>query len=126
MVEGKRALGRGNRQAGPGGKEGEWGGLLGRGEKGGWAAALGRAGEVGRRCWASAPRAGAKGAGPWVSGRRERETLGCWAAWAGLGPVGVLCFLFFLFFYFLFFCKLTQTSLNSNKLEFKLPSTQPK
>ena len=83
MVEGKRTLGRGNRQAGPGGKEGEWGGLLGRGEKGGWAAALGRAGEVGRRCWASAPRAGAKGAGPWGSGRREREKLGCWAAWAG-------------------------------------------
>ena len=59
MVEGKRTLGRGNRQAGPGGKEGERGGLLGRGEKGGWATALGRAGEVGRgegRRWAAVSR----------------------------------------------------------------------
>ena len=72
MVEGKQALGRGNRQAGPGWRGGP--ALLGQ-----------RTAGRGERCWAV-------GFGP-----KGRETLGCWAAWAGLGPVGVLCFLFFLF-----------------------------
>ena len=96
-----------------------------------WASALCWASAV---CWAEAHWAaglglGASGCASWAevgSGpREEKEGRGpdlC--HWAGLGLVGVLCFLFL--FYFLFFCKLTQTSLNSNKFEFKLPSTQPK
>jgi len=74
--------------------------------------------ETGPRGWASG-RAGVLAGPRWGAGRRPDL-----CHWAGLGLVGVLCFLFL--FYFLFFCKLTQTSLNSNKFEFKLPSTQPK
>ena len=102
MVEGKQALGRGNRQAGP-----DWRGgpvLLGQ-----------RTAGRGERCWAV-------GFGP--KGEGNAGLLGC-LGWFGSGWGFVFSFLFF-FFYFLFFCKLTQTSLNSNKLEFKLPSTQPK
>ena len=89
-----RAAARAGARGGPGRvTRGRPGSRLGRGS--GRARCAGElAGPV---CWASAPRAGAKGAGPWGSGRRERETLGCWAAWAGLGPVGVLCFLLFPF-----------------------------
>jgi len=50
-----------------------------------------------------------KGNGPW-----GKDGLGCF----GFGSSFQ--------FYFFFLCKLTQTSLNSNKFEFKLPSTHPK
>ena len=99
MVEGKQALGRGNRLAGPGWRGGP--ALLGQ-----------RTAGRGERCWAV-------GFGP--KGEGNAGLLGC-LGWFGSG----WGFVFSFFFYFLFFCKLTQTSLNSNKLEFKLPSTQPK
>ena len=58
---------------------------------------------------------GADWAGVGKSGPVRGAGLRLWGFWAP--------FLFLLLF---FFCKLTQTSLNSNKFEFTLPSTQPK
>ena len=80
------------------------------------------------------PRKGERGSWPsagwaarWERGRRTGLMGFLGRVSVGLGFYFLVFFLLFLFyFYFLFFCKLTQTSLNSNKFEFKLPSTQPK
>jgi len=64
-------------------------------------------------------------AGPARAGRGRGWVGPDWAAGKEMGRV-VLGLGYGFLFYFFFFCKLTQTSLNPNKFEFKLPSTQPK